>query len=153
MTQTKEQLRELASVIIAWCDGKIVQWRRLDGLWEDLRGTPEFHRMDMRWRIKPERKERWVLEYTNGVETVHKSIVQAKANAGIRGVITRFIQADEVAENQEADKPEPKRKPYEAWIAVDKDGIAFINVSEAVVKSWAKGCPNPNTVIKLREVE
>jgi len=56
---TKEQCREVGTVMIAWADGKTIQWRhKVDDEWHDI--GPDWDRMklcldldDFEYRIKP----------------------------------------------------------------------------------------------------
>lgn len=60
---TKDETRKAAEVMAAWCDGKVVDWRRLgDKTWCELTSTalPCWDWSSNEYRIQPEPREVWV---------------------------------------------------------------------------------------------
>ena len=71
MTDSENQRqRHLAEMLIAQCDGKIVQYRELDGEWIPvpymIYNIADSDKLRLQWRIKPEPREWWICEKCNG---------------------------------------------------------------------------------------
>jgi hypothetical protein len=73
----REEAKALLPVIQAYADGKEVEWRNpKDKLWEPAEGL----HIGGQYRIKPEKRERWLVIFSNG----GSEIINELPNIGLK---------------------------------------------------------------------
>lgn len=100
---TREQAKSLLPVIQAFADGKDVQVRVDGGQWitRHSKEVPylNFDNESWEWRVKPQPREWWIIQFSNGVTSVHnnKSITESFINS-VNPSVSEIIHVREVVE-------------------------------------------------------
>lgn len=69
----REEAKALLPVIQAFAEGKPIQARTADKKWQTLEDEVSFNADSIIYRIKPEKKERWLVIFSNGAsEIIHE---------------------------------------------------------------------------------
>lgn len=78
---TKETAIQFLPLVQALHDGKTIQYKSADEGWKDVE-NPAFNMRPDEYRIKPEPRRLWVIEYSDGVVAVYSSKAEAMEQHG-----------------------------------------------------------------------
>lgn len=75
---TRERTKELLPYWTAYAEGKTIQFLRADGAWEEAGGGPwDSGGQNIKFRVKPEPREFWVVQHPDIPRNTSMSLLEA----------------------------------------------------------------------------
>ena len=91
--EENKRQRHLAEMMIAQCEGKLVQYRERDGEWIPvpymIYNIADSDKLRLQWRIKPEPREWWICEQ-------HKELTPGNGSTKCKHGCSHYFKVREV---------------------------------------------------------